>query len=446
MSTAGPLPSAIDAEQSLLGGLLIDPDQFEAVEREVGTEDFYRPDHARLFGLLKGMRVAGDAIDAITIADRILSGGQAESYGGYAYVMDLSSKVPSRAHLVQYARIVREKALRRRVIKAAEKVLESARTSDEPVGALLGRAAHQFVEIAETEVARDWEQVSSIVDRELVALQERSKSGRSAAAVTTGFSSLDDILLGFHPSQLIILAARPGMGKTALGLNLAYNGAVHSTPRRAVGFFSLEMDRAEIVARLLSMTGNVEGYKIRKAHLDDGDWKALDVADKQLREARIFVDDRPGATVDDLRVRARRLAALQPDLGLIVVDYLQLIQATDPRANRVNQVGDISRGLKLMAKELRVPVLALSQLSRDIEKRKAEEQRPRLSDLRDSGSIEQDADVILFIHRDTGQGVEEGRADVLVAKQRAGRTGDVPLVFLKSTAKFEEVAMGGHRL
>lgn len=440
MNATLPMPQAIDAEQSLLGGLMLEPEQFEQVEREVAAEDFYRPDHARLFALLKAMRAAAEGIDVVTLGDRILRGGRDEDYGGYAYVLDLPEKVPSRVHLVQYARIVREKAMRRKVIRAAEKVLASAQGGEADVAQMLSQAAHAFLQIAESEVSRDWEQVSAIADREMMRLQEIARTGEEPDAITTGFAGLDDILLGFHPSQLIVLAARPGMGKTALALTLAYNVALFS--KRAVGFFSLEMDRAELVTRLLSAAGLVEGHKLRKARLDEADWQRLDVAEGTLREARIFIDDRPGATIEDLRARARRLATLNPDLGLIVVDYLQLLQATDPRQNRVQQVGEISRGLKILAKELRVPVLALSQLSRDIEKRKGDDQRPKLSDLRDSGSIEQDADVILFIHRDAtevgGRG-SDNRAKLIVAKQRAGRTDETDVVFQKAYNKFEDL-------
>lgn len=447
MASTAPMPQAIEAEQALLGGLILDPEQVEAVEHEVAATDFYRPDHARLFALLKEMRVGGEHIDEITLADRVTRSGRDADFGGYAYVVDLPEKVPSRVNLIQYARIVREKAVRRAAIRAAEKVLEGARDGEGDVGQLLSRAASELLQVVETEASRDWEQVSRIVDRELVRLHDRAKRRDAPHGVSTGFAGLDDLLLGFHPSQLVILAARPGIGKTALALTFAFHAA--SVQGKTVGIFSLEMDRGELVGRLLSQAALIDNQKLRRAAVSETEWKDLDAAEDILRGCRLFIDDRPGVTIDDIRTRARRLAALQGGLDLLVVDYLQLMQPIDPRANRVLQVGEMSRGLKLLAKDLRVPVIALSQLSRDIEKRKGEDQRPKLSDLRDSGSIEQDADVIMFIHKDAGgegSTPDDGRHELVVAKQRAGRLGSVPVVFERPYARFTELEASSFRL
>jgi replicative DNA helicase len=433
-----PSPQSVESEQALLGGLLLDPERFEEIEREVGTDDFYRPDHGRLFGLLKQMRVGGEPIDQVSVGERVLRGGKDEEFGGYGYVLALPEKVPARVNLGHYARIVREKALQRRVIRAAEKVLEEARSSEHPASELVSRASHAFLELADDELHRDWEQVSAIVDREMMRLQEIARDPTPTPGLTTGFTGLDKLLAGFHPGALVILAARPAMGKTALALNFAQNAAVLG--HKAVGVFSLEMDRGELVNRMLCCAALVEGDKAKRGQLDDEDWERLDAADRMMREARIFIDDTSGVTIDDLRARARRLKARNPDLGMIVVDYLQLMQGSDPKAPRQQQISDISRGLKIVAKELGITVLALSQLNRGVETRA--EKKPMIADLRESGAIEQDADVILFIYRDEVYNPDTpkpGIAEVIVAKHRAGPTGSAELVFRKSYTRFDDL-------
>ncbi|MCB9662537.1 MAG: replicative DNA helicase [Alphaproteobacteria bacterium] len=435
---ARPTPQAVDAEQALLGGLLLDPEQYEEVEREVSAEDFYRPDHGRLFALLKEMRAEGEHVDAVTVGDRVLRGGQDEAFGGYGYVLGLTERVPSRANLGHYARLVREKASLRRVIRAAETVRESALGGEKGPSELLAQASHAFLEIADAESSRDWEQISEIIDRELTRIEHLSRSEAETPGVPTGYPDLDRILLGLHPSTLVVLAARPGMGKTALALNLALNVAVLGG--RAVGIFSLEMDRGELANRLLCCAGMVEGGKVKTGKLSDAEWKRLDEADQHLRGARLFIDDTAGVTIEDLRARTRRLKAKHPDLGLVVLDYLQLMQHSDGKMNRQQQVTEISRGLKILAKELGVPVLALSQLNRAVESRA--DKRPLVSDLRESGAIEQDADVIMFIYRDevyNPDSAKPGVAEVIVSKHRSGATGKVELVFRKAYTRFDSL-------
>ena len=438
-----PTPQSVESEQALLGGLLLDPEQFEDVEREVSADDFYRPDHARTFALLKTMRGAGEHIDRITVGERVLRGGQDEEYGGYAYITKLPDKVPSRANLAHYARVVREKSTLRRVIRAATKVLEDAHGSDQSPSELIQVAAHSFMTIAEEDSARDWEQISSVSDREMVRIENLSRNPTATPGTPTGFFALDKILAGLHKSTLIILAARPAMGKTALALNLAQNAALMGD--KTVGIFSLEMDRGELVTRMLCCAGMVEGGKVKTGQLDEEDWKRLDKADRLMHQAKVFIDDTPGVTVDDIRARSRRLKARNPDLGLIVIDYLQLMEGTDPRANRQQQVSEISRGLKILAKELEVPVIALSQLNRAVEQRA--DKRPLVSDLRESGAIEQDADVIMFIYRDEVYNpdttTKQGLAEVIIAKHRSGGTGSVELVFRKAYTRFDDLDNSG---
>ncbi|MCA9686719.1 MAG: replicative DNA helicase [Myxococcales bacterium] len=437
-----PTPQAVDAEQALLGGLLLDPEQFEDVEREVAADDFYRPDHGRLFGLLKQMRADGEHVDAVTVGARVMAGGDDEAYGGYGYVLGLPERVPSRANLGHYARIVREKAALRRIIRAADTVMGSAYEGATGPAELLSRASHALFEIADEEITRDWVQLSAVIDTELARLEALAREAKATSGVPTGFDDLDAKLHGLHPGALVILAARPGMGKTALALNLALNIAVMAD--RAVGVFSLEMEKGELGDRLLCCAGMVDGGKLKSGDLDEGDWKRLDDADQQLRGARLFIDDTAGVTIEDVRARARRLKAKHPDLGLLVIDYLQLMQHADSKMNRQQQVSEISRGLKILAKELEVPVLALSQLNRGVESRA--EKKPLISDLRESGAIEQDADVILFIYRDevyNKDSPKAGIAEVIIAKHRSGPTGEVELASRLAYSRFDTLERTG---
>lgn len=436
-----PSPQALEAEQALLGGLIVDPQRMDEVSHLVSADDFYRPDHARFFMMLRDMRADGDFIDLVTVSDRVMRGNAPDQYGGLSYVLALPDKVPSTANLAHYARIVRDKAVLRRVIRTSDELTGAAHDGTDNPGVLLDRASQLFASLAETHDRRDWSPVSTVVDEELVAIQERQSKSATVHGVTTGFRALDDKLGGLRPSQLLILAARPAMGKTALVLNIAQRAADQSNV--TVGIFSLEMSRTELVSRMLCGLAMVEGDRVRKGRLDDEDWVRMDAAGEMLRATSLFIDDTPGATIDDIRTKARRLQARKGDLGLLVIDYLQLMQGNDPKASRQQQISDISRGLKILAKDLGVPVIALSQLNRDVEKR--EDKRPMISDLRESGAIEQDADVIMFIYRDEiyhPDSADKGVAEVIIAKQRSGPTGRVRLAFQPQYTRFDDLAEG----
>ena len=432
-------PQALEAEQALLGAVLLDPSLLLEVSDQVRPTDFYRPDHAGLYRLFLDLQAAGEAIDPIVVGDRVLRADG--KLGDYGYVLDLPSKVPARVAATRYAQMVRRAAQLRRLCKVAAALQEEALAQDAEPAELVARTRSALDRLSQDDADRDWTPLSTVIEASVARIDERSRSTGEVSGTPTGFDDLDHMTMGLQPSQLWVLAARPGEGKSALGLNIAWAVAQYS--HRPVALFSLEMDRVEIGDRLISSSVSIPGQDIRTGRLTDEQWRRVETARELAASAPIYIDDRPRVTIEDLRTRARRLAARVPDLGLVLVDYLQLVEGMDPRANRVQQVSEISRGLKVLAKELRVPVLALSQLSRDIEKRKGEEGRPKLSDLRDSGAIEQDADVILFLHRSqVSLGGRGDQVDLIVAKQRAGRTGDVALAFSRAMFRFDSI-LGG---
>lgn len=437
-----PLPQSHEAERALLGGLIRDPDEIDGVRSRVSPSDFHRPDHQNLYALLLQMRDERTPVEDASLAERVLRGGQEDAFGGLDYVLRLPSEAPATANLGHYAETIRRKALSRRFVGALRELTEEAYAEGDDPFRLVDRGASKLMALVEGEQSRDWQQVSTVIDEELARINEVFRARQDLTGLPTGFKGLDDKLAGLHPETLVVLAARPGMGKTALALNIARSVAQSG---RSVGIFSLEMGRQELVNRLLSDLATVDGKRLRSGNLSDEDWERLGEGAENLRELRIFFDDTPGLTGADLRARARRLKALHDDLGLIVIDYLQLMQGDDPKAPRQQQVADISRGLKILSKELKIPVLALSQLNREIDKRKEDDRRPRLSDLRESGAIEQDADVILFIFRRAAymkdpDPITAREAEVIVAKQRAGETGDVKMVFLGAFARFGDRA------
>jgi replicative DNA helicase len=432
-------PQAIEAERALLGGLIESPSQIDQIVSTVKAEDFYRPDHSALFALLLDMKGRDEPIDSITVPERIGRDGRVDDFGGLAYVVQLVDHVPSTANLGHYAGVIREKALLREVIQTAGTLRDRAFTQPKDVGEMLEGALRQMQTIGERNAARNWHQVSLVVDDEVLRIEQLSESSEGLTGTSTGFVDLNEKLAGLHPTDLLILAARPAMGKTALALNIAQNAAL--IDGIGVGLFSLEMSRGQLVTRMLCCQARVEAGRVRTGRLAADDWERLLDASETLRKSSIYIDDTPGVTIMDLRIRAKQLKAAQPNLGLLVIDYLQLMQGEDPRSSRQQQISDISRGLKILAKDLSVPVLALSQLNRAVEQRA--DKRPMVSDLRESGAIEQDADVIMFIYRDeiyNPDTAEKGLAEVIIAKQRNGPTGTVKLVFQGQFARFDNYA------
>lgn len=434
-----PHPQAVEAERALLGGLIQDPDLLPEIQEILRPDDFYRPEHGALFQLLGDMQAREESIDLITVPERIGRDGQADRFGGIGYVVELPDHVPSTANLPHYAEVIKDKSLLRALIGTAEGMAKRAYAQPEDVSALLNEAARDISGLGLGHDRHSWRQISLVVDEELLRIEKLAEKGGATAGRTTGFIDLDKKLAGLHETDLLILAARPAMGKTALALNIAQNVALmENVP---VGVLSLEMSRGQLVTRMLCCHGLVDAGRVRTGTLETDDWERFLDASDYLRKAQVHIDDTPGMSMSDVRTRGRRLKAEHDDLGLIVIDYLQLMRGDDPRAPREQQISAISRGLKALAKDLECPVLALSQLNRGVESR--QDKRPLISDLRESGAIEQDADVILFIYRDeyyNPETLDQGIAEVIIAKQRNGPTGTVKLVFQGQFARFDNYA------
>jgi replicative DNA helicase len=434
------LPHSIDAERAVLGALLLAPNLVDVVTEVLEASMFYREAHRRLFELLLQMHDARQAIEPLTVVDRVLASGEEQAFGGAAYIASLPEQVPTFENVEYYARMVQEKAVRRRLLEVAQRIGHDVH-AEADVGALLDGAESAVLGVSQQRAGQDWFSFNQIAGDEWRRILALADHHGEVPGITTGFIDLDQKLSGFHESELIILAARPAMGKTALALNLARHAAVEG--RKPVGIFSLEMPRGQLVVRMLCAEGRIDAQRVRTGTLRrDVDWPALSDAMEVLNQAPIFIDDSPGLTVAQVRSRARRLQAQHGELGLIVIDYLQLMQgAGGPRESREQAISSISRGLKGLAKELRVPVLSLAQLNRGVELRP--DKRPQMSDLRESGAIEQDADLVLFIYRDEYYKKEEsefkGVAQIIIGKNRHGPTGDVELAFNGSFLRFDNL-------
>ena len=441
MPEGGALPQSIEAERAVLGGLMLAPEQCLVIAESLKPEDFHRDDHKALFGLMVDMARSNKPTEMVAVIDQVRAANLVTEVGGLGYVAGLSDNVPSTQNLEYFAKVVEQRAIARRLIEGVQEIESQARTGGAELDELLDFAERTVFDVTQKSVKQDWEQLSSVVDGAFMKIQERSEAGPGeVTGVPTGFVDLDRLLAGLHPSDLLVLAARPGMGKTALALNVALNAAHHGC---GVGVFSLEMSREQLATRLLCAQGRVNATNVRTGKLNkDRDWPRLVESAEALSTLDLFIDDTPGLTVTQIRSKARRLKSKCPELGLIVVDYIGLMGTIDPRASRERQVAISSMGLKNLAKELDVTVLALSQLNRGVEMR--DNKRPRLSDLRESGAIEQDADVIMFIYRDEyynpDSSPEPGVAELIVGKQRSGRIGNIKLAFQGEYLRFENLA------
>jgi replicative DNA helicase len=439
-ATTGSPPQNAEAEASLLGALLIDSDAIVKIADSVSDVDFYDKRHARIYFAINELYNQHRAIDVLTLADQLKNTGYLDSIGGPAYLTELTNFVPTAAHVEQYADIVAQKSLRRRLIAASKEITGLGYDESKQLRELIEEAETRLFEVSQHHVSQDVISLEAILAESFDRLDDLHKDKDKIRGVATGFKDLDNMLAGFQKSDLIILAARPSMGKTALALNFAHNIAVQS--HEPVLMFSLEMSKEQLVDRLLSMESGVDAWALRTGNLTDSDFEKIGQAMGTLSEAQIFIDDSPGITVSDLRTKARREAHKRP-LGLIIVDYLQLMSGGSRYGNdgnRVQEISEISRGLKGVARELNVPVLALSQLSRSVESRNP--QIPQLADLRESGSIEQDADVVAFIYREDNYNPEsdrKGLADIFIKKHRNGPTGGVELRFESEKQRFRSV-------
>lgn len=439
-------PQDLIAEQSVLGSVFISPEKLIAVREYIDPEDFYKYAHRIIFKAMISLSDQNDAIDATTVRAILDNQGDLQNIGGISYLVELVNSVPTSANAEYYAKIVAEKAMLRRIIsrltEAVNQAYEGAINSED----IISGAEKALIDVNERSNRSGFRKISDVLAVNYENLEVRSQQTTDVTGLATGFRDLDKITTGLHPDQLIILAARPAVGKTAFVLNIAQN--VGTKMNRPVAIFSLEMGAESLVDRMLASEGMVDAHNLRTGQLTEQDWQNITLAQGTLADAPIYIDDTPGIKVTEIRARARKLdQELEEGLGLIVIDYLQLITGTRPE-NRQQEVSDISRQLKILAKELGVPVIALSQLSRGVEQR--QDKRPVLSDIRESGSIEQDADIVAFLYRDDYYdrgGKDEGQEqlvdntiEVILEKNRAGARGTVKLMFQKEYNKFSSIA------
>jgi replicative DNA helicase len=433
-------PQSLDAEASLLGAILIDSDGIVKIADIISSDDFYDEKHRRIYEAAEILYEDHSPIDILTLSNKLKDMGYLELIGGASYLTELTNYVPTASHVNQYAEIVAQKALRRRLIKASQTIAGLGFDETTNLQDLIEEAESKLFEVSQKHVKQDIVSLENVLAESFDRLDELHKDKGKLRGVPTGYKDLDDTLAGLQPSDLIILAARPSMGKTALALNLARNVALDA--KQAVLLFSLEMSKEQLVDRLLAMSSGVNAWSLRTGNLTDADFEKIGTAMGTLSEAKIYIDDTPSITVSELRTKARREAHIR-DLGLIVVDYLQLMSGGSRfsgEGNRVQEVSEISRGLKGVARELNVPILVLSQLSRSVESRSP--QIPQLADLRESGSIEQDADVVAFIYREDYYNPETDRkniADILIKKHRNGPTRNVELYFDLEKQRFSSL-------
>lgn len=428
-------PQNLDAEMSLLGAVLIDEEVLADITEHVKPKDFYDKRHAVIYDAIMRLYEKNKPVDLLTLTDELKRKKELDEIGGSAFLTELTNYVPTAAHAESYAEIVAQKAVRRRLIKASSEISELGFNEETSTQELLQQAEAELFSVSDQSLKQDLTSIESILTESFDRLEELHRNKGALRGVRTGYRDLDNMTAGLQRSDLIILAARPAMGKTTLVTNLAYNVATIS--KQPVLFFSLEMSKEQLVDRMLADASGVDSWNIRTGNLSDEDFSKLSEAMGEMAEAPIFIDDKPGLTVLEMRTKARRAAHDQP-LGLIIVDYLQLMQGSGRNdGNRVQEVSEISRGLKLIARELNVPVIALSQLSRTVENRSP--QIPQLADLRESGSIEQDADIVMFIYREAYYNPETEReniTDLIIAKHRNGPVGKVELYFHPERLRF----------
>ncbi|HEV3002069.1 MAG TPA: replicative DNA helicase [Solirubrobacteraceae bacterium] len=429
-------PHSLEAEQSVLGAILLSERAMYALVIDEGLkpEDFYRERHSLIFGAMMALYSENEPIDVLTVSERLRQEGNLERAGGQAAVDALAGAVPAAGHARQYARIVRDHALMRRLLNTTYEIQESVAEQHAPPRELVEQAERAMLEVAHDDRQKDFRSIEEILDVELDKLHRLSLEHTALTGTPSGFKDLDEMTGGFQPGNLIIIAARPSMGKSALVTNIAENAAIdHNHP---VALFSLEMSETELAQRFVASQARIKGDELRKGRVAEHKWPKILEASQRLARAPLFIDDSSDVGLLEIRAKARRLHQ-QHGLGLVIIDYLQLMRPDGRIENRVEQIGQMSRGLKILARELEVPVIALSQLNRGVEQR--HDKRPVLSDLRESGSIEQDADLVAFIYRDEyydRESEREGEADIIVAKHRNGAIGDVVLTFQKEYPKF----------
>lgn len=429
-------PQHIEAEQAVLGAMLISPDAVSEAIELLMPDDFYRNSHQMIFQAMHELYEQGQPVDVITVTAALQAHeGALDTVGGASYLAQLAASMPTALHVVNYSNIVKEKAVLRRIISTATELANQGYQAEESTTEILAEAERKILSLTQNQRVRDFTHISEVLENTFERIEQLYASEGKLTGVPTGYSELDRMTSGFQRSDLIIVAARPSVGKTAFALNIAQNVAVRAG--LPVAIFSLEMSKDQLVQRMLCAEAYIDGHKMRNGTLDDDDWPKLSMGVSALSNSPIYIDDVPGITVPDMRSKLRRLKS-EVGLGFVVIDYLQLIHGRkNSGENRQQEISEISRSLKQLARELEVPVVALAQLSRSVEQR--QDKRPMLSDIRESGSIEQDADIVAFLYRDDYYDPESERKniiEIIIAKQRNGPTGKVDLVFLKNFNKF----------
>lgn len=439
------LPHSLEAEQSVLGGLLLSADAWDAVAESVTEGDFYRPDHRLIFRQIASLAEGLEPVDVITVADKLEARGDLERAGGLPYLAELAQNTPSASNIRAYAQVVRERASLRKLIEAAQEIADSGftpegRTSDD----LINEAERRIMQISEQGPKAGGPQgVNPLLQAAVGRIEELFNSGGDITGLTTGFKDLDDMTSGLQPSDLVIVAGRPSMGKTSFAMNLVENAVLAQD--KPILVFSMEMPADSLVIRMLSSIGRIDQTRIRNGKLEQEDWPKLSTAMNKLKDVPLFIDDTAALTPTEVRSRARRVYREHGGLGMIMVDYLQLMQVAGTSEGRTAEISEISRSLKAIAKEFEVPMVALSQLNRSLEQRP--NKRPVNSDLRESGAIEQDADVIMFIYRDevyNEESPDKGTAEIIIGKQRNGPIGTCRLAFIGQHTRFENLARGSY--
>ncbi len=432
-------PHDPEAEQSLLGSMLLSDDVIPEIAEVVQGSSFYSDTNRHIFDAIIELYSKGEPADPITVSDKLMEAGVLDAVGGKSYIHTLVNVVPTAANAKYYAEIVEKNGLLRALIKVATEIASLGYEPGTEVDRVLDRAESLIFSIAQKKISERFTHVKDLLVESFEQIEHLYENKASVTGLATGFTDLDEITSGLHPSDLIIVAARPSMGKTSLALSMAQNVALKE--KAPVALFSLEMSRHQLVQRLMCSEARVDASALRTGHLNEDDWPKLSAAVGRLADAPIYIDDSPNITILELRAKARRLMAKEK-LGLIIVDYLQLMQGHKRADSRQQEISEISRALKILARELNVPVIALSQLSRAVEQRGGDK-RPMLSDLRDSGAIEQDADVVMFIYRDeyyNKDSEDRGIAEVIISKHRNGPTGLIRLVFLEHYTRFANLA------
>ena len=449
-------PHSDEAERAVLGGIFLNADTLPDAQEYVTADDFYKKAHRLLFQAMTDLQDNGTAIDTVTVSDYLDNHNNLDDIGGVGYITDLVAATPIASNVVYYAKIVQQKSTLRKLISTAQNIASRSYTEQDDVEGLVEDAERQIMDVSENRNQAGFKQIKDVLNQAMAQIDQLYQNDQAITGLPTGFRDLDKITTGLHEDEMIILAARPAVGKTAFALNIAQN--VGTKTDKSVAIFSLEMGAEQLVNRMLCSEGSIDANHLRTGQLNEEEWQNLIIAMGSLSKAKIYMDDTPGIRMAEIRAKCRRLAREQGDLGLIIIDYLQLIEGSG-QENRQQEVSAVSRQLKKLAKELHVPVIALSQLSRGVEQR--QDKRPVLSDIRESGSIEQDADIVAFLYRDDyyrdAEGDEDdddqggnddgddnvGEVEVIIEKNRSGPRGTVKLLFVKLYNKFTNIAYNG---